>query len=211
MGMEIPPTRDSRRRRPSGPLAGGLSRALERRKPAHAVLNTAAGKGSAPLPLDPLGFPHRCSARRRTEAASGTSSSFAAMAVRRRSAKRRSAIAAKPSAAILARFGADCLGVEGAEPPASPAVIPGVGWLGHLSVAQASLGGRLRNASAGTARISAHRAVAAKLSETCRRTANRSRTHGGRQPLRRGRTSNPWPMSVSPRGSPPSIHRRRSQ
>ena len=57
------------------------------------------------------------------------------MAVRRRSAKRRSAIAAKPSAAILARFGTDCLGVEGAEPPASPAVIPGVGWLDHVSAA----------------------------------------------------------------------------
>ena len=35
-------------------------------QPAYAVLNTAAGKGSAPLPLDPWGFPRRCSARRRT-------------------------------------------------------------------------------------------------------------------------------------------------
>ena len=64
------------------------------------------------------------SARRSTGAASGTSSPFAAMAVRRRSAMRRSAIAANPSAAILACFGADCLGVEGAEPLVSLRVAP---------------------------------------------------------------------------------------
>ena len=59
------------------------------------------------------------SARRSTGAASGTPAPFAAMAVRRRLAVRRSAIAANRSPAILARFGADCLGVGGAEPPVS--------------------------------------------------------------------------------------------
>ena len=117
-------------------------------QPAYAVLNTAAGKGSAPLPLDPWGFPRRCSARRRTRPLPEPRRRSRRWPSRRRSAKRRSAIAAKPSAAILARFGADCLGVEGAEPPASPAVIPGVGWLGPPNSGPSQPGGRPRNAPA---------------------------------------------------------------
>ena len=58
-GMEIPPTGDSRRRKASGALAGGLSGTLEVRKPAHAMLNIAAGEGllrppSNPRPVAPL-------------------------------------------------------------------------------------------------------------------------------------------------------------
>ena len=76
------------------------------------------------------------SAQRSTGAATGTSSSFAAMAVRRPSAMRRSAIAANPSPAILARFGADCLGVEGAEPLVSLLVATRGMLLSNTSVAQ---------------------------------------------------------------------------
>lgn len=57
------------------------------------------------------------SAWQRVGSASGASSPFALMAVRRSAANRRSAIAANPSPAILARFGADCLEVEAAELP----------------------------------------------------------------------------------------------
>ena len=49
-GMEIPPTQDSRYRRPSGAVPRGLSGTLKVRQPAHAMLNIAAGKGGAPPP-----------------------------------------------------------------------------------------------------------------------------------------------------------------
>ena len=42
-----------------------------------------------------------------------------------------------------------CRGSRGRSPSSAPLYPQRVGWLGHLSVAQASLGGRLRNASAG--------------------------------------------------------------
>ena len=71
--------------------------------------------------MDPL-VSAPVSARRRAGAASGTSSPFAPMAVRRRSAKRRLAIAANPSPAILRASARDLFGVEGAEPLVSPFV-----------------------------------------------------------------------------------------
>ena len=52
-GMEIPSSRDSCLRSPSGALAGGLSGTLKVRKPADAVLNTAAWQGDAAPPLEP--------------------------------------------------------------------------------------------------------------------------------------------------------------
>ena len=63
--MEIPPTRDSRRREPSGALVGGLSGTLKVRKPAHAMLNIAAGEGmlrppSNPRPVAPLAEQRTC-------------------------------------------------------------------------------------------------------------------------------------------------------
>ena len=54
--METPPTRDSRRRRPSGALAGGLSGTLKVPKPAHATFNVAAGEGVLRPPSDPPAF-----------------------------------------------------------------------------------------------------------------------------------------------------------
>ena len=57
--METPPIRDSRCQKPSGPLIRGLSGTLKVRKPAHAMLNIAAGEGmlrppSNPRPVAPL-------------------------------------------------------------------------------------------------------------------------------------------------------------
>ena len=57
--METLPTRDSQRRRPPGALALGLADGLKVRKPAHAMLNIAAGEGmlrppSNPRPVAPL-------------------------------------------------------------------------------------------------------------------------------------------------------------
>ena len=52
-GMEIPSSRDSCIRTPSGAVGGGLSCALKVRKPADAVLNTAAWQGDAAPPLEP--------------------------------------------------------------------------------------------------------------------------------------------------------------
>ena len=57
--METPPTRDSQRRKPSGALPQGLADSLKVRKPAHAMLNIAAGEGmlrppSNPRPVAPL-------------------------------------------------------------------------------------------------------------------------------------------------------------
>ena len=57
--METPPTQDSQRHKPSGPLARGLSGTLKVSKPAHAVLNTAVWQGgprppSNPQPVAPL-------------------------------------------------------------------------------------------------------------------------------------------------------------
>ena len=85
-------------------------------KPAYAVLNTAAWQGAAPPPLDPMAF----------RATGGTAGGggpppeprprFVPTAVPRRSAKRRSAIAANPSPAILRASARDLSGVEGAEP-----------------------------------------------------------------------------------------------
>ena len=54
--MDIPSSRDSGLQSPLGALGGGLSCALKVRKPADAVLNTAAGEGVAPPPYDPLAF-----------------------------------------------------------------------------------------------------------------------------------------------------------
>ena len=52
---------------------------------------------------------------------------------------------AEPLRRSLARIGAGpILGVEGAEPLASPCVLPRVGWLVHLTVAQASLAATLK-------------------------------------------------------------------
>ena len=55
-GMETPPTRDFRWRRPSGALPQGLAHALKVRKPAHATLNVAAGEGALRPPSDPPAF-----------------------------------------------------------------------------------------------------------------------------------------------------------
>ena len=52
-GMETPPTRDSQRRKPSGALAPGLAHGLKVRKPAHAMLNIAAGEGMLRPPSNP--------------------------------------------------------------------------------------------------------------------------------------------------------------
>ena len=96
------------------------------------------------------------SARRSTGAASGTPAPFAAMAVRRRLAVRRSAIAANRSPAILARFGADCLGVEGAEPLVS-LLVATRGMLTHLSGVRQALRRRVRDASSAAANTVAAR------------------------------------------------------
>ena len=113
------------------------------------------------------------SARRSTGAASGTPAPFAAMAVRRRLAVRRSAIAANRSPAILARFGADCLGVEGAEPlvsllvatrgmlegaePLVSLLVATRGMLTHLSGVRQALRRRVRDASSAAANTVAAR------------------------------------------------------
>ena len=52
-GMETPPTRDSQRGKASGALAQGLAHALKVRKPAHAMLNIAAGEGELRPPSNP--------------------------------------------------------------------------------------------------------------------------------------------------------------
>ena len=52
-GMEIPSSRDFCLRSPSGALGGGLSCALEVRKPAHATFNVAAGEGVLRPPSEP--------------------------------------------------------------------------------------------------------------------------------------------------------------
>lgn len=57
--MEISPTRDSRRRRPFGALARGLSGTLKVRKPDHATFNVAAGEGVLP-PFRTPGLSRRC-------------------------------------------------------------------------------------------------------------------------------------------------------
>ena len=64
-GMEIPSSRDSCLRSPSGALAGELSGTLKVAKPAHAVFNTAAWQGDAAPPLRTPSFPRLCRGSRR--------------------------------------------------------------------------------------------------------------------------------------------------
>ena len=102
---------------------GGVRRAGSRpisgREPAYATLNVADWQGSAPPPYDPLGFRAGFGAAE-DGAASGTSSTYAPMAVLRRSAKPRLAIAAKPVARDPARLGAGPLGSRGRSPSSAP-------------------------------------------------------------------------------------------
>ncbi len=109
----FPPIQDSRSRgclTPFGVVAS--TRRVE-----HGGL---ARGGSAPL--RPLGFPCRCRRGGGRSPPPKPPPAIAPMAVRRRSANRRSAIAPKPSPAILRASARGLLGVEGAEPLASPFV-----------------------------------------------------------------------------------------
>ena len=97
-------------------------------KPADSVLNTEAGKGGAPPPCDPLG----CRATVGAAEGRGFRRNLVPQAprsVRRRSAKRRSAIAANPSPATLRASARYRSGIEGAEPLVSPFASRGrTGW-----------------------------------------------------------------------------------
>ena len=94
-----------------------LSDAAKAGEPAYATLNVADWQGSAPPPYDPLGFRAGFGAAE-DRAASGTT--YAPMAVPRRSAKPRLAIAPKPVARDPARLGAGSIGGRGGGAPRQP-------------------------------------------------------------------------------------------
>ena len=103
-------------RRPRIPGAGNCLTPLRCVSQPTQCFNTAVWQGAAPPPLDPMAF----------RATGGTAGGggphpeprprFVPTVVPRRSAKRRSAIAANPSPAILRASARDLSGVEGEEP-----------------------------------------------------------------------------------------------